>query len=102
VLAVLLGLENQELAQAIFEFRQQALADKDAHDFSNLRWYKELPGFGDVVIDPNLVTTASDVFRITSEAAMNSAKTLITVFVQRVQSPESRKWTCQVLNWKTE
>jgi general secretion pathway protein K len=102
VLAALLGLENQELAQTIFEFRQEALADKDAHDFSNPRWYKEIPGFGDVVVDPNLVTTASDVFRITSEASMNSTKTSITAVVQRVQSPESRKWTCQVLNWKTE
>lgn len=102
VLAALLGLENQELAQAIFEFRQEAAADKDGHDFSNPKWYKEIVGLGDVAMDMSLVTTSSDVFRIKSEASLNAIKTSVIAVVQRVQSPESRKWTCQVLSWKTE
>jgi general secretion pathway protein K len=102
VLAALLGLENQELAQAIVEYRQAAAEDEDSHDFSNPRWYKEIAGFGDVAINANLVTIASDVFHIKSEASLNLTKSSIVAVVQRVQSPESGKWTCKVLSWKTE
>jgi general secretion pathway protein K len=102
VLAALLGLENQELAQAIVEYRQEAAEDEDSHDFSNPRWYKEIPGFGDVAINTNLVTITSDVFHIKSEASLNLTKSSIVAVVQRVQSPESGKWTCKVLSWKTE
>ena len=102
VIAALLGLENQELAQAIVEYRQEAAADKDSHDFSNPKWYKEIAGLGDVAINANLVTIASDVFRIKSEAANNANKTSVITVVQRVQNSESRKWTCKVLSWKTQ
>ena len=102
VLAALLGLENQELAQAIFEYRQEVTADKDSHDFSNPRWYKEIVGLGNVTINTNLVTTSSDVFRIKSEGSINVTKTSVIAVVQRVQDPESRKWTCKVISWKTE
>ena len=102
VLAALLGLENQDLAQAIVEYRQEAAADKDSHDFSNPKWYKEIAGLGDVAINTNLLTITSDVFRIKSEAAINATKTSAIAVVQRVQNPESRKWTCKVLSWKTE
>ena len=102
VLAALLGLENQELAQAIVEYRQEVAADKDSHDFSNPKWYKEIAGLGDVAINTNLITIATDVFRIKSEASINATKTSTIAVVQRVQNPESRKWTCNVLSWKTE
>jgi len=102
VLAALLGLENQELAQAIYEYRREVMAEKDSHDFSNPRWYKEIAGFGDVTINTNLVTTSSDVFRIKSEGSINVTKTTVIAVVQRVQDPESRKWTCKVISWKTE
>ena len=102
VLAALLGVENQELAQTLFEYRQEITADKDDHDFSNPKWYKEITGFGDVDINSNLLAISSDVFQIKSEATINETKTSVTAVVQRVQSPESRKWTCQVLSWQTE
>jgi general secretion pathway protein K len=102
VVAALLGLENKEMAQALSELRQEVTADKDNHDFSNPQWYKEIPGFGDVTVNANLITTSSDVFRVKSEAAINETKTSVTAVVQRVQSPESHKWICQVLSWSTE
>jgi general secretion pathway protein K len=102
VIAALLGLENKELAQTLIELRQEATADKDNHDFSNPQWYKEIPGFGDVAVNANLITTSSDVFRVKSEAAINETKTSVTAVVQRVQSPESHKWTCKVLSWERE
>ena len=102
VLAALLGLENQDMAQAIAEFRQEATADKDSHDFSNPKWYKEIAGLADVAINTNLMTISSDVFRIKSEASINETKTSIIAVVQREQSPETGKWMCKVLSWKTE
>ena len=102
VIAALLGLENQELAQTLSEMRQEMIAGKDNHDFSNPQWYKEIPGFADIALNSNLITTSSDVFRIKSEAAINETKTSVTAVVQRVQSPESQKWTCKVLDWRTE
>jgi general secretion pathway protein K len=102
VLAALLGLENQEMAQAIVDFRQEMAADEDSHDFSNPKWYKEIAGLGDVAINANLITASSDVFRIKSEASINETKTSVIAVVQRGQSPETRKWKCKVLSWKTE
>jgi general secretion pathway protein K len=102
VLAALVGLENQEMAQVLSDLRQEAIEDKDNNDFSNPGWYKQIPGLGDIAIDPNLVAISSDIFRVKSEASINETKASVTAIVQRVQSPESSKWTCQVLSWITE
>ena len=102
VLSALLGFENQEMAQAIFDFREEIAAGKDDHDFSDPKWYKEIVGLSDVPINLNLITTTSDVFRIKSEASLNVIKTSVTTVVQRVQNPESNKWTCKILSWKSE
>jgi len=102
VIAALLGLENKDLAQTLSEIRQEMMAGSESQNFANPQWYREIPGFADVALNPNLITTASDVFRIKSEAAANETKTSVIAVVQRVQSPESRKWTCKVLDWRTE
>ena len=102
VIAALLGLEDQELALAIYGYRQEMMADKDSHDFSNPKWYKGVAGLSDIAINDNLVTTTSDVFRIKSEAAINLTKTSVIAVVKRVQNPKSGKWTCKVITWKTQ
>ena len=100
LLAALTGIEEEELAQTLADFRQEIAEGKDVHDFSNPKWYKDLAGFGDIVIDPRVITVSSDVFRIESEASLNNVKTSVTAVVQRIQNSESGKWTCQVLNWQ--
>ncbi len=102
VLAALLGIENEEMAQSLFDFRQEIVAGKDVHDFSSTKWYKNIPGFGDIAIDPKLISVSSDVFRIESEATTSNIKTSVIAVVQRVQSPQSGKWTCNVLSWQTD
>jgi general secretion pathway protein K len=102
VLAALLGIENEEMAQSLFDFRQEIVAGKDVHDFSSTKWYKNIPGFGDIAIDPKLISVSSDVFRIESEATTSNIKTSVIAVVQRVKSPQSGKWTCKVLSWQTE
>ena len=100
VLAALLGIENVEMAQALYDFRQEMAAGKDTNDIPNTKWYKDIPGFDDIALDPNLIAVASDVFRVESEAAVNNIKSSVTAVVQRVQAPESGKWTCKVLSWQ--
>ena len=102
VLAALLGVENAEMAQSLYDFRQEMAAGKDINDISNTKWYKDIPGFDDIALDPRLIATSSDVFRIESEAAVNNIKSLVTAVVQRVQTPQSGKWTCKVLSWQTQ
>ena len=102
VLTALLGDENEELAQAVYDFRKEMAAEKDVHDFLSPKWYKNITGLSDVTIDSKLITTSSDVFRIQSTASLNDIQTAVIAVVQRVQNSESGKWTCQVLNWKTE
>ena len=101
VLVALMPSENPELAQILFEWRQGASEDKDTHDFSNPTWYKSIGGLSGVNLNQNLITTASDVFRIVSKATVNSQTLAATVVVRRVQDAESGKWTCEILSWQT-
>ena len=101
VLAALLGTENQDLAQTFFEFRQEIAAEKDVHDFSNPKWYKNITGFSDVTINSRMITVASDEFRIQSTAALESIQSSVTAVIKRVKNPESGKWSCKVLSWET-
>ena len=101
VLAALLGAENQDMAQTFFEFRQEVAAEKDVHDFSNPKWYKNITGFSDVTINPRMITVASDVFRIQSTAALESIQSSVIAVIKRIKDPESGKWSCKVLSWET-
>jgi general secretion pathway protein K len=102
VLAALMPLESEELVEALYEFRQEAVSSQEIHDFSNPSWYKEIPGLSSVRLDPNLITTSSDLFRIDSAATLHDAQITTTAVVQRVKNRTSGKWTCQVLSWETK
>jgi len=56
----------------------------------------------DVEIDPNIITTASDFFRIESLATLNEMKMKITAIVERENNKKTGKWECRVLSWETE
>jgi general secretion pathway protein K len=101
VLVALLPPESGDLAQLLYDYRQEIAAANDLHDFSNPQWYKNVPGFSEVSIDPALITTASDIFRIESAAELNRIKSTVTAIIQRVQSDQSGKWTCRILSWQT-
>jgi general secretion pathway protein K len=102
VLASMLPSENTDLALAFFEWRQEAAADKDAADLSQPAWYKNIPGFSAMNLDTNLITTASDIFRITSAAKINDSALAATAVVQRLQSEKTGKWLCRILSYQTE
>jgi general secretion pathway protein K len=101
VLAALLGAENQDLAQSFYDFRQEMAAEKDVHDFSDPKWYKNITGLGDATIDTGMITESSDVFRIQATASLGGIQSSVITVVNRVQNPDSGKWFCKVLSWET-
>ena len=102
VLLALMPSENPELALAFYELRQQVATDKKAIDFSNPTWYKDIAGLGDLNLNTKMLTTASDVFRILSEAKVNDSVLTTTAVVERHKNEKNGKWTCQILSWHTQ
>ena len=101
VLVAMLPSENVDMAQAFFDLRQEAATNKDAPDLSNATWYKNIAGIGGIDLDTNLITTASDIFRITSEAKVNDSVLATIAVVQRLKNAETGKWFCKILSYQT-
>jgi general secretion pathway protein K len=102
VLVALMPSENLDLATTLYELRQQAATEKDAPNLSDPGWYKNIAGFGGLNLDANLLTTASDIFRIVSEAKVNDSKLIATAVVERQKNEKSGKWICKILSWDTK
>ncbi len=102
VIAALLSDEDQHLAGAICEYRQEMSDLKFLHDLSSNTWYKNVSGCENIKIDSNLITTSSDFFRIVSVAKLREIKMTTTAIVQRIKDNESGKWKCKILSWHTE
>ncbi len=97
VLAALLPAGSEDMAQAMVEFRDARAETKFVNDLSAPAWYKNVPGMGGVVIDPALITNASDIFRIDVTATQNDRERRIKVVVKR-EKDKTGKWHCRVLN----
>lgn len=102
VLAALLPPGSEDLAEAIDNFRRETSEDNYIHDLASPNWYKKVPGLGDIEIDPNLITTFSDVFRIKTVAELNAIQTIVTAVVKREKNPTTGKWGCRILHWQAE
>ncbi|HTY27701.1 MAG TPA: general secretion pathway protein GspK [Mycobacterium sp.] len=100
VLFALIPAENKQLAETLDEMRRDIASGKQKVDMKNPNWLNQLPGFADLKLDPKLITTTSDLFRIEATAALHEAETTVTAVVQRVQAPRMGKWTCRVLSWQ--
>ena len=102
VLKVLLPSESEDLAEMLIEYREAVSGTQYTNDITNINWYKNVPGFGSITLDPELITVSSDTFRIVATATLEEIRAVTTVVVQRERESESSPWTCKVLNWKTE
>jgi len=100
VIAAILPVEDEFLAQAIYEYREEMSDDKFIHDLSGQKWYKNAPGCSDVEIDPALIMNKSDLFRITSTASLSDMKMSISAVVQRIRIEKTGQWYCKILNWQ--
>ena len=98
VIAALLPPESQELAAAIVDYRDivppEILESTD--------WYRDTPGCGELVIDPNLITVKSNFFRIKSRVTSGSLQIITTAVVERLKDGESGRSICRILSWKND
>ena len=102
VLTAILPVEDEDLALSIYEYREEKSDDQYIHDLTSPTWYREAPGCGDLDIDPDLITTQSDTFRIESIAQINEIKMTIDTVVRRQRDTETGKWTCKTLIWQAK
>lgn len=90
-----------DLAEEIDKYRRE-----EENDLSDLLWYTNVPGMGDVTIYENLITTESAIFEISSKAgiAVEEDKDCLTKhvagFVERAE--KEKKKGIEVLCWRVE
>ncbi len=102
VIAAILPPDAKDLAQAIYEYRQETDDLKYIHDLSSPTWYKEAPGAGSIDINTQLITTASDIFSLEATATLNTMKTTVNAVVQREKDASTGQWRCKILNWQAK
>ena len=100
VLMTLLPEVNEDLVLAINDYRLEKSADTYIHNLSSSTWYKDVPGAGDLDIDPDLITTRSDFFRIEAEASLGEITMAATAVVKRERDDRTGQIRCRVLSWE--
>ncbi len=102
ILAALLPPGSEGLALEMDRYRTEESNDRFIHDISEPTWYQNVPGLSAVQIDPNLITTISDIFRIESKATLHDLSLTTTVIVLRKRDTKTGRWQCKVMQWKTD
>ena len=93
VLEALFPAEGKDLARAFYEYRQETEDLASLHDLNNAAWYKEVPGLGEIDINPELIRTDSDIFRLEAVATRQNMDMTAVAVVERVKDPESGRWS---------
>jgi len=103
VLSALLPLKHASFAQLIYDYRSEKTESVYLYDLTDPQWYKNIPGLGDVEIDPKLISTSSDIFRVESVASLDghNMKMSVTSVIQREKDKKTGKWKCGVLRSRT-
>ena len=100
VLTALVPEEHQDLAQAIYDYRQDA-ATWDNHDlFADPGWYRNAPGCQSLTIEAGLITTASDLFGIQARARRVDAQVTVFAVVERYPDTDSGQIRVRILSWQ--
>jgi general secretion pathway protein K len=102
VLKILLPSESEDLAELLIQYREAISGTQYTNDVTNINWYKNVPGFASINLEPDLISVSSDTFRIVATATTGDVRTVTTAVVQRERESDSSPWVCKVLNWKTE
>ncbi len=101
-LAAILPAGSEDFAPVLFDYRGETSDSGYVHVLTSPQWYKNVPGMADITIDPNLITIASDVYRIESTATLMEMKMKITAVIRREKNDKTGKWICRVLRWDVE
>ena len=102
VLFALLPAENEDLAETLDELRRELISGRQTVDLSDPNWFRQIPGLAELKLDPKLITTSSDLFRVESTAAVADATTTVTAVMERVQAAATGRWTCRILAWQVK
>jgi general secretion pathway protein K len=100
LMMALLPEEYEDLALSIVEFRQQVIDDDTADLLADPLWYRNAPGCQGLTIEPELMTTASDHFRIQATAEYNGVRSRLTAVVQRHTDAASGGTEFRILMWQ--
>ena len=100
VLAAMLPSDSSDFAELLVGFREAVDGTQYLNDVTRPDWYKGVPGFSGITIDPDLLTVSSDTFRIIATAKLNEIEAAATVVVRREREKDNDPWRCKVLNWK--
>ena len=100
VIRALLPEDARDMAEAIADFRSEPEIPEKMRNVADPKWYRNAPGCGNVEIDPDLVTVASDIFRVQSTARQRDRTFTIQAVVLRVLEPEAGRWHCRILQWR--
>lgn len=100
VLAAMLPSDSSDFAELLVEYREAVDGTQYLNDLTRKDWYKGVPGFGSITIDPEMLTVSSDTFRIVATAKLNDLMSSATVVVRREKKKDDAPWRCKVLNWK--
>jgi general secretion pathway protein K len=100
VLAAMLPSDSSDFAELLVGYREAVDGTQYINDLTRANWYKGVPGFGSIDIDPDLLTISSDTFRIVATAKLNDVQSSATVVVRREREKDNEPWRCKVLNWK--
>ena len=100
VLAAMMPPENEAFAQSLIDWREAKTGDQYIHDLSRKDWYKDVPGFSGIHLDANLITIASDIFRIIATASIEKSQFSLSAVVRREKDTKTGRWRCRVLNWE--
>jgi len=96
VIRALLPEPYSDLAKAIVDYRDEKSDGQFVNDLSQRKWYQNVPGMGNVPIDPNLITQTSHLFRIRMAAEINGQQKGVMMIIQRKEVSDG-KLGCQVI-----
>jgi general secretion pathway protein K len=102
VLAALLPEEQRDLAPEIAAYREARNEAGFEHELSGPNWYRDVPGGSELTIAPQLIVTASDIFRIAACARSDETQVTATAVVQREKEGRTGRWRCHILSWRME
>jgi general secretion pathway protein K len=81
---------TDEMASDMDEFRRN-----EENNLSKSAWYKNIPGMTGITINPGLITTQSDIFRITSTGYLNDISGRVSGVIERNDNGKIKR-----LSWK--
>jgi general secretion pathway protein K len=93
VLAAFFEEIDDEIIKDMDDYRMD---EKNEESLSNSNWYKSVPGMGDRNINPDLLTTASTYFEITSKGFKEAMSKQVTGMVERKEKE------FDIVSWKIE